>query len=169
MQTYDEVFNWSSSKNILFTIYSFVFGGAILRFFEQYIFNDWDFLVSLVLIILFDTLFGVILSIKNKNFSAMYGISRIVIKLLYITLGVMLIGIISNIRIDGETSLLYEYVDAGLFSVLIGFESMSALKNLYNLNPPTIIKKPIEKIIHKMSKWLEYDDSISTEEVKDKG
>lgn len=157
--------NWSFMKNITFAFYAFLTGTPIMLFFEKYVFNDWDFLVNLSIILLFDTLFGATLALKERRFSATVGMKKIVVKILYIASGVMLVGAISKIRINGD-SFFYEYANAGLFSILIGFESISALKNFYKLNPPLGLKRPIGKLISKISSFLD-DDTRPTEGPRD--
>lgn len=130
-------------------------GTPVLYLFEKYVFNDWDFLVSIGLIVFFDTIFGAWLAIKEKRFSATKGISGFAKKLAYIAMSVMLIGIIDNARIDGEASLFSDMIDSAALSVLMAFEAISAIKNLYKLNPPESVKTPLQKILTKLSNWMD--------------
>lgn len=146
---------WTISDNIIFGFHSLFIGTPVLYLFERYVFNDWDFLVSIGLLVLFDTVFGSWLAIKEKRFSATRGMSGFVKKLGYIAMSVMLIGIIDNTRIGGEESFLSDIIDSAALSVLMAFEAISAIKNLYKLNPPQSVKTPLEKILKRLSNWME--------------
>lgn len=130
-------------------------GTPVLYLFERYVFNDWDFLVSIGLLVFFDTIFGAWLAMKEKRFSATKGISGFAKKLAYIAMSVMLIGIIDNAKIDGEASLFSDMIDSAALSILMAFEAVSAIKNLYKLNPPKSVKTPLEKILSKLSNWMD--------------
>lgn len=146
---------WTISDNLTFGFHSAFIGTPVIYLFERYVFNDWDFLVSIGLLVFFDTVFGTWLAIKENRFSATIGMGGFVKKLGYIAMSVMLIGIIDNTRIGGEESFLSDIIDSAALSVLMAFEAISAIKNLYKLNPPQSVKTPLEKILKRLSNWME--------------
>lgn len=146
---------WTISDNLTFGMHSMFIGTPVLYLFERYVFNDWDFLVSIGLLVFFDTIFGAWLAIKEKRFSATKGMSGFAKKLAYIAMSVMLIGIIDNAKIDGQESFFSDVIDSAALSILMAFEAVSAIKNLYKLNPPRSVKTPLEKILSKLSNWMD--------------
>lgn len=146
---------WTISDNITFGFHSAFIGTPVIYLFERYVFNDWDFLVSIGLLVFFDTVFGSWLAIKERRFSATKGMSGFIKKLGYIAMSVMLIGIIDNAKIGGKESFFSDIIDSAALSVLMAFEAVSAIKNLYKLNPPKSVKSPLGKILTKLSNWMD--------------
>jgi small basic protein len=125
--------------------------------FEKYIFSDWPFLTSLTIIVFFDTITGGIAAMlnrrwnpeKNKVTSEFSGIllyQKLGKKTLGIALYVMAIGVIKKTVIDGEENLMTDIVDAGFYSVMIGFEGASVLRNIYKIYPFDWIKLALAKL-----------------------
>lgn len=125
--------------------------------FEKYIFSDWPFLTSLTFLVLLDTVTGGIAAWLNKSwnektsrFETEFSGRTLYKKLGTKTFGIMVyvisIGILKKTVIDGEENLMADLVDSGFYSVLIGFELASVLKNTYKIYPFEILKLALKKL-----------------------
>lgn len=124
---------------------SFSLGLPVFSFIETYVFNDWDILISVSILMFTDTLFGVIASIKNSVFSATRGMSLFLGKLATMAGILVCLGTIA-LSTAGDSILFGDVVKNGCYSVLIAFEGMSVLKNIYKVKQVSAIKTILEKI-----------------------
>jgi phage-related holin len=124
---------------------SFSLGLPILTFIERYVFNDWDVLISVSILMLTDTLFGLIASIKSSTFSATKGMSMIFIKIATMAGILVCLGTIA-LSNAGNNALFGEVFKNGCYSVLIVFEAISVLKNIYKVKQYQSIKSILEKV-----------------------
>lgn len=133
--------------------------------FERRVFNDWDFLIGLSLAVLFDTLTGGIASILKKEFSGRALYKKLGTKVFGICVSVACIGLMKNTLINGESNLMSYVVDAGFYSVMLGFEGASVLKNCYKIYPWPPIKLVLAKLeIFYNKKTGEIVDELPKEE-----
>lgn len=123
-----------------------MYGTPILVVFERYVFNDWEFLFSLALLFLLDTIVGSIAAIIEGSFKPTYGVKRFCLKLLGYMMTIICIGIMDNALIAGKSNWLEGVVDAAAFAVMIAFEGSSVLKNIYRIYPFEQIKFLLKKL-----------------------
>lgn len=127
------------------------------KYFEKYIFNDWPFLGSLLVMVLLDTFSGGVAAWitttvdettgkKTRLFSARVLYKKMTIKLFGITMYVVAIGTLKNAVIDGEENILADIVDAGFYAVMLGFEAASVLRNTYKIYPFETLKWALSKL-----------------------
>jgi len=125
--------------------------------FQRYVFSDWPFLTSLTLLVLLDTIVGGIGALLNRvwneekqkfesEFSGRTLYKKLGTKTFGITVYVISIGILKNTVIDGEQNLLSDLVDSGFYSVMIGFELASILRNTYKIYPFDVLKWALAKL-----------------------
>lgn len=138
--------SWGFSEKLIFGVHMSTYGASLLFFVERYVFNDWDFLVSLSILILLDTILGVKVASKNNLFQAKLGIKGFATKLVILACTVIAIGVIDNSKIGGESSWFSGYVDAGAFAIMLGFEAISVLRNAYILKPSPVIEWLLKKL-----------------------
>lgn len=138
--------SWGISEKLVFGLHMGIYGTNLLYFVEKYIFNDWDFLVSLSILVLLDTIFGSIKAVKEGVFKAGKGLSGFALKVIILACTIAAIGVIDNSTIAGESSWFNGYIDAGAFAIMLGFEGVSFLKNLYYLKPMPIIGWLLKKL-----------------------
>jgi small basic protein len=157
------------SQSTAFGLHMFIYGTPILLViktflletipeqFERYIFSDWAFLTSLTLIVFFDTISGGLAAFLNRKwdpekekitseFSGITFYKKLGKKSIGIAIYVMAIGVIKKTIINGEENLLTDLVDAGFYSVMIGFEGASVLRNVYKIWPFEWIKWALAKL-----------------------
>ena len=120
--------------------------GSFLGFFEKRVFSDWDFFIGLMFLVFLDTLVGGLASILNKTFSGRALYKKLGSKLLGICVSVICIGLLKNTLIGGEENLMAVIVDSGFYSIMLGFEGASVLKNSYKIYPWEPLKLALRKL-----------------------
>lgn len=138
--------SWGIYEKLTFGLHMGTYGAGLLFFVERYVFNDWDFLISLFILVFLDTIFGCLRAIKEGRFKVRVGLSGFALKIIILACTVFAIGVIDNSRIAGESTWFQGYVDAGAFAIMLGFEGASVLKNLYALKPSPIIEYVLKKL-----------------------
>lgn len=134
------------SQKTAFGVHMLMYGTPISILFQRYIFNDWDFLVSLMLLLFLDTFVGAMAAFIERDFRPTFGIKRFVLKLIGYTMTIVCIGIVDNTLIAGKANWLEGIVDSGAFAVMISFEGASVLKNIYRIYPFEPIKLILKKL-----------------------
>lgn len=134
------------SQKTAYGIHMAMYGTPTLYIFEKYVFNDWDFLVSLCLLVFLDTLFGSVASLIDGTFKPSEGLKKFGLKVLALTGTLLCIGVIDNALIAGERNWLSGVIDAGAFAIMMGFEGASVLKNLYRIYPLEVVKNLLSRL-----------------------
>lgn len=132
---------------------------SVLKFyFEKYLFNDWDFLGFLMIIIAIDTIFGLWKYYALKQLSSK-GFSQFFSKC-FIYLGVLILThVLMNFTIKSKTNVLFSWLDSIIYSAIIVREAISILENITAINPnilPTYILK----------RFKQFDDSGNLKDIK---
>lgn len=134
------------SKHAAYGIHMAMYGSPILMFFETFIFNDWNFAVSLFLLITLDTAVGGVAHILNRDFSGQIFYKKLAKKLFAIVMTILSIGVLKNAVISGNQNVLSSWIDASLYAVMMGFEGASILKNTYKIYPWEPIKLALKRL-----------------------
>jgi hypothetical protein len=146
--------------------YKMILAGIVsapwIYYVERYVFNDWNLLVSLVLLIGLDTATGIWRALKRrdpekKGFTKK-GFGKIINKLIVYVGWLLLIGVLEKAAIHGKPSLLNEWIHTGAISILMIREAISAGENLLAIRPDGRLKK----IVNKLSDFLEKDEKPTT-------
>jgi len=145
------------------TIFDEIIQNPLLAF-EKRVFSDYDFLFGLVFLVLLDSVAGGMAAWKTilldaegnpvlnfsgkakRQFSQGVFNEKMSKKLAGITISVLCIGILKNTIISGEENWMAFVVDAGFYSVMLGFEGASVLKNAYKVYPYEPIKIALKKL-----------------------
>lgn len=134
------------SQKLSFGLHMAMYGTPVLMFFQKYVFNDWDFLISLMLLFFLDTAVGSLAAMVEGIFKPTIGAKRFGLKLIGYTMTIICIGIMDNTLIAGRANWLEGVVDAGAFAIMIAFEGASVLKNIYRIYPFEPIKFLLKKL-----------------------
>lgn len=135
----------SIKEKVTIALFSFSVGMPILTFVERYVFNDWDVLISVSVLMFIDTVFGLMASIKNSTFSASKGLYMFLVKLATMAGILICLGTIT-LSTSGDHILFGDVIKNGCYSVLIVFEGMSVLKNIYKVKRVPAIRTILEKV-----------------------
>lgn len=112
----------------------------VMLFFEQYIFNDWPFIKTLIPLVLIDSITGFGKSIKTKTVSSRKW-EKIGIKIIiYLTL-LVLAHILKTFKIQGQEQAIYSYVVQAIYAFIVGREALSIIENIGVISPKSVPKK----------------------------
>jgi len=141
----------------------FILEQSPFDFFHTRVFNDYDFLAGLLMAVLLDTLAGGIRAFnefetlegvlildskgkKKRKFSGRVFYEKMGKKLFGITVAVLCLGILKNTKIAGEHDFISGLASSGFYSVMLGFEIASVLKNAYGVYPWEPIKIALNRL-----------------------
>jgi hypothetical protein len=137
---------------------------------EKFVFNDWNLLISLGLLILLDTVTGVWRALKKKDPNGKgftkRGFSKIITKLIVYVGWLLLIGVLEKATIEGRPNIVTDWIHTGAITILMIREAISAGENLLAIRPDGRLKK----IVEKLSDFFETDKekkNETTEATKD--
>lgn len=134
------------------------------QMFENRVFHDYDFLFGLMFLVVMDSLAGGLVAWwdvdkdlnggivldkngrKQRRFSSTVFYEKMSKKLFGIAVAVLCIGILKNTVIAGEENIMAKIIDSGFYSIMLGFEGASVLKNCYRIYP----WEPIKFILRKL-------------------
>lgn len=122
------------------------FGTPLLLFVEKYVFSDWDYLISLMLLVGLNTIVGSVAAKVEGRFTTKLFYKKLGIKTFGIAIVLLGVGILKKTKIDGEENYLSDLLDAGFYAIMGGLELLSLLKNAYKIYPWEPIKYAIESI-----------------------
>lgn len=125
-------------------------------FIEKYIFNDWEFLKYLMILVILDTLISWIYHLKIKDFSSK-GFSMILTKLLIYSSILIVAHIIGNFTVEGGNVEIYTWFNSVVCNALIIRESISIIENAAKINP-NLVPQRIKKYL------VDFDENGSKKE-----
>ena len=128
-------------------IYSFIFA-PFLMFVEKYIWNDWQFALTMALLVAIDTITGMIFAWQSGTFSSKK-MGSIGTKLIIYGLSLATIHMVSNHAVKGNpndiTAWIVPYFDSAVYAFFVMRELLSINENCtklgYQILPKFIIKK----------------------------
>lgn len=134
------------TKNLYTIIVATVFT-PVIEFLEKYAFCDWEFLRFLIILMVIDTITGIIKYWKIGDISsAAFG--RILMKIISYMSVLIIAHVLSHFTIAGKMVGLFAWVDNLAYSALIAKEAISILENLGAINPkwiPTWLLKRLKE------------------------
>lgn len=128
------------------TLLSFSIGSPLLTFIELYVFKDWNFLISIILLVFLDSVTGGISAVIKGNFSGVEFIKKLSIKMFALTVTIVCVGVLKNAVIGGNNNFMSTWIDSSLYAIMLGFEGSSVLKNCYKIYPWEPIKVILQKL-----------------------
>ena len=146
--THIKMYNWTFQDNLLIAAKAFVFG-PIIYFIEQYIFNDWNFLITVVVLIFVDAIVMTFRALTELEYKIVDAFKQFASKTFATVFTIMCISVIDLALIRGETNIIIEWVNGGFYAVLLVFFGVSILKNIYHIYPLEVISDILDRI----DKW----------------
>ena len=137
--------------NKLFTINIYVFLAVsvaltpLVNFLECYVFNDWDFMRFMIILIVIDSILGFWRALKANSISSKgFGM---IFKKLFVYMSLLILShVLVNFTIEGEQSLIFLWFDDLVYSAILLRESISILENIAIIYPNVISDKILEKL-----------------------
>ena len=135
-------------SNITLIVKSFVLG-PIVWFIEKYIFNDWSFLVSVILLIFVDAMVMSVMAFIDRKYDIITAFKSFANKTLAIIFTILATSITDLAMINGIKPVIVEWINSGFYSVLLVFFTISIMKNIYLIYPLDIIKDLLDRLDNK--------------------
>lgn len=116
--------------------------------FTKYVFNDWEFVGFLFVLIAADTFFATLKVIRTEGWR---GLSfkeseRFLIKC-FLYFGVLVLAhVLGNFTIHGKPFRYYTWIDTFLYSYMVGKEALSVAKNINSVKPDWVPAWVIERL-----------------------
>jgi toxin secretion/phage lysis holin len=136
-------------KYKLNTQFPYIYSNFI-NYANKYVFEDWVFVLHLFIIIVIDTVLGVIYSIKQKNFSS-WGFGKVFNKVTIYFLVLIATHNAGGYFVKSNIRFIVEILDSTIYSAIILREYLSILEKVSVLG----IWTPPEWIVEKMKIWYE--------------
>jgi len=131
----------------------------IVFFVEKYVFNDWNFIVSILLLLILDGLTLVILALVKENYTVIEGLTEFGKKTFATTMTVICLGIIDLASVKIEAGIVIDWINSGFYSVLLGFLGVGILNTIYKIYPWEPIKYLLDKFEMKRKEKIGQDET----------
>lgn len=124
----------------------FTMGWAIapfVSFFEKYVFSDWQFAISLALIVFLDTLLGIVVALKLHRFSSVDFWPVVPKSLTYVVI-LFSTHIATTYKVNGEANAILSWLDSVVYAGIMVREMISIVENSGKLGfvfPAWILKR----------------------------
>ncbi|MCA8831965.1 bacteriophage holin [Hymenobacter pini] len=112
---------------------------------RQYLFDDWQFLGFLMVLIVVDTITGVFRSWRQRQVSSR-AFSRIFTKVLIYLALLVLAHVMTNFTVHGKVNVLFQWFDTFIYSAMMAREALSLLENLAGIEPTLIPKALLKRL-----------------------
>lgn len=109
----------------------FAFLTPVLCFIQEYLYNDWNFLSSLLILMALDIVTGVAKAYKLGKIVTSTGLRDTLIKVFQYGVSLIVIHILVSFQIDGEEVSILDYADEAGYTFLIVIEAKSIFENLH--------------------------------------
>lgn len=133
----------------------------IIMFVEKFIFNDWEFLKYLLMVMVLDiitALLRVYLKEGSDNITSR-GMRQTVIKTVQYFVFLITIHLLTNIHVQGERITIYDWILDVAYTFLIVIEVRSIWENLMGMSDKFDLSGFIEKIT-KSEIWQKKQDNV---------
>lgn len=121
----------------------------LILWFEKYVFNDWEFVKFLVVLMVVDTILGFAFHLKKHDIS-LEGFEKIIIKLLSYGAALIVAHNLSSFTIAGDPVSSFNWFRALICTALMVREGLSIFKMIDRLSPGLISPR--------IKKYLKYYD-----------
>jgi phage-related holin len=117
----------------------------VLALVEKYLFDDWNFLSSLGVLILVDTVFGVqhhwvLHTISSRAFSRLFTKCFIYLGLLVLT------HVLTTFQVHGKPQVLFSWFDTFMYSCMMAREGLSILEHVAGIEPRLVPKALLKRL-----------------------
>jgi phage-related holin len=128
----------------------------VFSIFEIYVFNDWNFVGFMMVLLILDTITGILAAWKQRRIHS-FKMRMIWEKIGYYALALIVIHIMSSYQVDGKHNQVFEmivpYFKAVMYLILIGTEALSIDENAKKIWGKGFFPKWIT------SRMLEYNET----------
>lgn len=136
-----QLYDLSLIMQLLRTGASYLFIGTVaspfVDFFTNYVFDDVDYLKSLVVICAVDTALGFYQAVRTKTISGK-GFGMIFRKIITYTSALVMSHVLVSFTVHGESYIVFGWLDTVVYSAIMVNEALSVLENISNITPGLI-------------------------------
>lgn len=138
--------NWLSlSAKTLLSLRVAVVLTPVLVFIERYLFNDWNFVAYLGVLVAVDTVFGVQHhwvkhSVSSRAFSRLFTKCGIYLGLLVLT------HVLTSFQVHGKPQILFAWFDTFMYSCMMAREGLSILEHVAFIEPRLVPKALLKRL-----------------------
>ena len=125
------------------TLSSFL--GLVVWFVEKYIFNDWEFITMLIVLIILDTVLGIVVAGKYKKVSS-DGFAKFGTKIIVYMVMLICTHTAVNIRANGSEIWVLGWIDSAVYSGILVREILSLFEKCAHLKPDLVPKWILERL-----------------------
>lgn len=121
----------------------------VVAFINQYVFNDWGFIVSLAVFVALDSAIGFVAAIKNKRLNSSKMGTLVPKVLQYAALLIVTHGL-TYFKVHGESNVLFKAVDYATYSYIMAREALSIIENITMIDPkfaPKWLRERLQQVI----------------------
>jgi hypothetical protein len=115
-------------------------------FFEKFIFSDWDFGISILILLLIDAFVAISVSLLKKEITVLKMIFEWLLRSLVLLCGVITVSVIDKALIEGKENGMIDWVHSGFLIVFLFAIGAGILNNLYLVYPAEWIKEVLKRI-----------------------
>jgi hypothetical protein len=115
-------------------------------FFERFVFSDWDFGISVLILLLIDAFVAISVSLLRKEITVLKMSFEWLLRSLVLLCGVLTVSVIDKALINGKPNEMIDWVHSGFLIVFLFAILAAILNNLYLIYPADWIKEILRKI-----------------------
>lgn len=112
----------------------FAFLAPALVFIQRYVYSDWNFLVSLLILMFLDLVTGVAKAYKTGKIVTSTGLRDTLIKIFQYGVALIVIHVLVSFQVNGQEVTLLNYADEAGYTFLIVIEAKSIFENLQKVD-----------------------------------
>lgn len=114
------------------------------KYLEKYLFSDWQFIGFLGILMVIDTVLGIVKHWKNHTVSSQ-GFSKVFTKCLIYGALLIVVHVLTNFKVDGTVSTAFGWIDDTVYAGMLLREAISILENMAAIDSrlmfPGILKR----------------------------
>lgn len=136
----------------------------IFQYIKKYIFNDWEFLNWIFILIILDSFTGIWKAWKQKEVSSK-GFAQVIKKIMIYCIFLIVVHILEFFTVKSKMNSVFGWIDNLAYSTLIVREAISIFENLAIIAPNIFPIKILEKLkyFNKDGKQKSNDNIANTE------
>lgn len=136
---------------------------ALQKIIETYFFHDWNFLVSLFILIAIDTTTGVMKAFKQKVLSSdRFG--SFLVKIFLYCMVLIVVNVLISFKVEGTHPIIFDWIEVFIMTALMFREAVSIFENI-TLIYPTLLPRFV------MRRLEQFDDNgleMKTRDMREK-
>ncbi len=106
----------------------------VVDFVEQYLFNDWEFLASMMTLIILDTCLGTYRNLKQRTLSSL-NFGKVLRKIILYSTLLIVTHVFRHFKVHGVEVHFFTWMDYFMYSAIMVKELISILEHISSIHP----------------------------------